>query len=38
MKYSSAFKADVGLYLLIWQKIHSTMPDGEKKNQVGSHL
>lgn len=37
MKYYSAFKTDVGLYLLIWPRIHSTL-SGEKKNQVGSHV
>ena len=30
MKYYSAFKTDLGLYLLMQQEIHGTMWDGNK--------
>ena len=38
VKYYSAFKTDLGLYLLMWQEIHSTMWDEKKKKAGRIHL
>lgn len=34
MKYYSAFKTDVGLYLLMWQEVRSTMLDEKKPGSI----